>query len=218
MRGIGTYGLTSDFHSRYQAFPLSYDWPAARALHRNEIIEISIHDMFDEYPSLRIDRELWEPVVGSPDTPGFLVAVPITGQGRVHGVFGFITRGPIKLGVSDVHLLQGIGAALFLWLRAMNVQAGETVVDDPLTSEVPLIITPRQRIILELVESGKSNETIASVLGYSSSTVKLDLKRAMRALRVTDRLHAVTRAQELGLLDPDSASESSSAAASDMTG
>jgi len=62
-------------------------------------------------------------------------------------------------------------------------------------------------VILRLVELGKSNASIAMALGYSASTVKAEMQKALRALKVNDRVAAAKRARDLGLLeDEESAS------------
>ena len=63
-----------------------------------------------------------------------------------------------------------------------------------------LSLTPRQIEILELVQQGKSNTYISALLGFSQSTVKQELQRVMKLLRVNDRSAAVTRANELQLI------------------
>jgi len=202
LHGIGAFGFTSHFHARYQAFPLSYDWPASRAVVRNEIIDVSIATMFAEYPTLAVDRALWEPVFADRNgDDGRLVAVPIVYRGVVTGVFGFVAFAPDGPALSDATFLLGTAGALALWLESSNLAETRLVREDPLTRELPLFLHERQRKILRLVGDGKSNRAIAHHLGYSISTVKLDLNRAMRMLRVSDRFQAAEQARELGFLD-----------------
>jgi DNA-binding NarL/FixJ family response regulator len=61
-------------------------------------------------------------------------------------------------------------------------------------------LTDRQRAILQLVARGKSTTAIAARIGFSSATIKADLRRAMLTLEVADRQLAVQRAQDLGLI------------------
>jgi len=46
-------------------------------------------------------------------------------------------------------------------------------------------------------------QQIASRIGFSDSTVRMESLAIYRALNVHDRHHAVERARELGLLPPD---------------
>jgi len=67
--------------------------------------------------------------------------------------------------------------------------------------DIALNLDGRQLEILRLVEQGRSNASIAFTLGYSESTVKQDLQRAMKVLRTKDRLDAAIQARSLGMQD-----------------
>jgi len=53
-------------------------------------------------------------------------------------------------------------------------------------------LTTRQREVLDLVATGKSNKQIASALGISEGTVKVHVNAAFRALGVHNRVSATT--------------------------
>jgi len=57
----------------------------------------------------------------------------------------------------------------------------------------------RQRY-LELVALGHSNKEIAQILGVSVDTVKYHLKKLFNDLDATNRMQAVRRGQELGII------------------
>ncbi len=61
-------------------------------------------------------------------------------------------------------------------------------------------LTPREAEALELLGRGFSNKAIAKAMGLSPETVKDHLERVFHKLDVRDRLSAVKRATELGLL------------------
>ncbi|MBU6244085.1 MAG: helix-turn-helix domain-containing protein [Actinomycetales bacterium] len=63
------------------------------------------------------------------------------------------------------------------------------------------LLSDRQGRILRLVAEGKTNKAIASLLGYSESTVKLELSRTMELLKANDRQQAVQVARNLHLLE-----------------
>jgi PAS domain S-box-containing protein len=63
-------------------------------------------------------------------------------------------------------------------------------------------LTPRQREILELVESGLSTTEIAETLGLSIETVRNHLRNLMSELDAHSRLQALAAARRLGLLGP----------------
>lgn len=58
----------------------------------------------------------------------------------------------------------------------------------------------RQRY-LELLARGFSNKEIASIMGVSVNTVKYHLKQVFKELQTDNRLRAVQRARELGIID-----------------
>lgn len=63
-------------------------------------------------------------------------------------------------------------------------------------------LSPRQRTMLAAVGRGLSNKEIAAELGLSEDTVKGTLRHTYEVLRVTGRVQAVTRAEELRLISP----------------
>jgi DNA-binding NarL/FixJ family response regulator len=63
-------------------------------------------------------------------------------------------------------------------------------------------LTPREREILRLVATGRSNAEIAAQLTISEATVKTHLNRTMTKLALTSRAQAVMVAYEAGLVTP----------------
>jgi DNA-binding NarL/FixJ family response regulator len=61
-------------------------------------------------------------------------------------------------------------------------------------------LTARERHVLQLVASGKSNSEIASLLGVSTKTVEAHRRHIMRKLRITETAHLVRYAIRAGLL------------------
>lgn len=61
-------------------------------------------------------------------------------------------------------------------------------------------LTPRQFDVLHLMDKGCANKLIASELNISEATVKMHVSAIFRELDVTNRTHAVIKAQSLGLL------------------
>ena len=78
------------------------------------------------------------------------------------------------------------------------------IVNDPERDWMPRVelpdLTPREEQVLRLMARGLSNKGIAKELGLSPETVKDYLLGAFRKLDVRDRVSAVRRAGELGLL------------------
>lgn len=61
-------------------------------------------------------------------------------------------------------------------------------------------LTPREGQVLDLLAQGLSNKAMARTLGLSPETVKDYLNGVYRKLEVRDRVAAITRAANLGLL------------------
>jgi DNA-binding CsgD family transcriptional regulator len=122
---------------------------------------------------------------------------------------------PLQVGGSDLHsflvqrpddfteqeldmasLLQPIltGLALHLRLASANSTA-------PMQSS-PAGLTLREMAILTLLSTGLTAESLARRLSISPRTVEKHLEHIYRKLDVGDRLRAVHRAYELGLLTP----------------
>ena len=133
--------------------------------------------------------------ITSGDFKAFSVAAfPLIASGTSVGVVGFTCREPHSWSSLEISLLVALGAAMGVWLSAQSTGPAHQPVDT-------VQLTPRQRRILMCVLRGRTNAAIASSLGYSNSTVKQDISRAMRHLGASTRYEAATRAADLGLLD-----------------
>ncbi|MEU3642250.1 response regulator transcription factor [Lentzea sp. NPDC034063] len=64
------------------------------------------------------------------------------------------------------------------------------------------VLTPREREVLTLVGSGRSNSEIAAHLTLSEATVKTHVARIFAKLELRDRAQAVVLAYETGLVTP----------------
>jgi two-component system response regulator DevR len=62
-------------------------------------------------------------------------------------------------------------------------------------------LTPRERVVLQLVATGLPSRTIASQMGINYSTVRTHIRSLRRKLGVHSKLEATVKARELGLVD-----------------
>ena len=198
---IGTHGYEQAEVDRYSLVPLSVPTPFSRSVLQGEALIDELEDVLSTFEVLQMDEDLWSGFLER-FGPGQVINSPIVLQGTVIGAFGGITRSKREWSSLDFAVLDGISSALGLWMTHPD-----TAVAAPDRLATPsngsMHITNRQASILRLVESGRSNTSIAMTLGYSVSTVKQELQRTMRAMRVSDRLEAAARARSLGLLSED---------------
>lgn len=70
--------------------------------------------------------------------------------------------------------------------------------DDPITQ-----LSQREREVLRLVATDRSNKEIGTDLGLSENTVKTYIREILSKLGVADRTQAALIAVRYGLVDPD---------------
>lgn len=199
LRTMGGYGFTDEEMDRYAIVPLSIPSPMGEAYLNSEVTILPFADMPKKYEVVRIDPEIWGQM-SDRFGRGDVVHVPVTAQGTTLGVMGFYTNERRSWDSKDIAYLEGLCAAVGIW--ATHPLSGVQTPDiwRPV-GETMLVLSDRQQVILRMVEAGKSNASIAMALGYSPSTVKAEIQKVLRALKVNDRTAAASRARELGLLE-----------------
>jgi len=198
----GTCGYTQGEVDGYWRVPLSVPTPFSRCVREGEVVIDEIEEVTTNFEVLKVDEPLWQGFMERFGI-GQVISVPILFRGTAIGAFGGITRSKREWTSLDFSILEGISAALGLWMTHPDSPSART--DRLQQPRVGLLhLSHRQEQILRLVEEGKSNSAIALSLGFSASTIKQELQRVMRSMGVSDRLEAVARARSFGLLtDPD---------------
>lgn len=67
----------------------------------------------------------------------------------------------------------------------------------------PVRLSPRERECLRWAAAGKTSPETAVIIDRSCETVRLHIKNAMFKLNVHNRAHAIGKATQLGLLEPE---------------
>ncbi len=103
------------------------------------------------------------------------------------------------------------GAKGYLSKDAADTLIAQTIrqiIQDPQRDWLPIVeeiphLTPRELAVLKLMMQGLANKQIARKLGLSIETIKEYASSAYRKLDTNDRVSALFRAQELGILSPE---------------
>lgn len=203
LRTLGGYGFTDDEMNRYSLVPLSISSPLTDVYKSSEMLILSFEELWDRYEVVRMDRELWEGMAER-FSGGDVVHVPIIAQGTTMGVLGFYTKERHRWDSREIAYVESLGALIGIWATHPLSGVKTPEIWRPVSDAV-ISLSERQQVILRLIESGKSNASIAMALGYSPSTVKAEIQKSLRALRVNDRVAAAARARELGILEDEKA-------------
>lgn len=194
---IAVDGLNDDEVRRVCVLPISLETVLTAATRQAQVVVARAEDFQAENRAAFLDEQMWARMMERTRAAA-LVNVPVVSGGHVVGAFGFISDLPWP-GDEHAHaVLDALRGALALWL--VHPRGGVLA---PMASGGPpdsIVLSGRQVAILMLVESGASNSVIGRQLGYSQSTVKQDIQRAMRTLRVSDRKSVVKVARSLDLL------------------
>ena len=105
------------------------------------------------------------------------------------GVSGRELRGIVRsIHAGEVYVAPALAAAL---LREMSTEPAKAIPVNPLDE-----LTPRERDILELVASGKSNKEVGAKLDLTEKTVKHYMTNILQKLQVRNRVEAALLAQK----------------------
>jgi LuxR family maltose regulon positive regulatory protein len=85
--------------------------------------------------------------------------------------------------------------------RLQSLFASTETSQDVTVGDEGSAFTGRERMVLELLSSGRSNKEIGRMLTLSDNTIKFHLRNIFAKLNVTTRTAAVTAARQKGMLD-----------------
>lgn len=199
---LGNFGWPAPDAAAFRALSISLPLPACDAFTTVSPVILPWRDLPEHYPML---------ATTDGDDPGsevadgasaLVVCVPIVWAQAPVGVLVALLDKPPDTGPAEWHYLDGVAAALALWLleqRRALIDAWRTSARLP---HADVAISPRQHRILELVGDGKTDAEIAEVLGVTMPLIRQDIKGVMELMGTKDRRTAAGRAREIGLL-PD---------------
>jgi len=148
----------------------------------------SVTEAATQHPVMRAAAEV---LPGGPR--GDMASLPLRSRGETIGVLGFTCPDGLPRTWESRRVVDGVAGALALWVALRRALEVEAVVP----GRTPLVVTARQRRVLELVREGSNNAQIAVLLGYSEKTIKNDLTSLYRLLGASSRSDLVARALEL---------------------
>lgn len=196
LRMLGVHGYKDEELDGFDDIPLHADLPITRAVRDGELI-IASGDRFEiDYTDERVvDAARWADMRARVRI-GAIVSVPIISRGVPVGALGFTCHEEREWIPADLSLLETVSRMLAMWM-----QHPDSGIPWRRSTHDGISLTPRQCQILALVIGGKTNAAIGAYLGYSESTVKQELGRAMRMLGTTSREATAQRAASLHLCD-----------------
>lgn len=197
---LGGSGLDENVMARCQSASLDFRTPLSDSFFNLEIELVSFSEMLDRFETIRIaDEPLWRDYIELHGDQ-ILICAPIIMNGIAVGAYSVFLPENYTLTSVDHGMYTGIGSLLGLWMTHKDHVRSIRRMDFQFVEELPVQLSDRQISILSLIAEGRSVNSITRVLGYSPSTIRQELQRAMKILRVTDRAEAVIKARELGML------------------
>jgi DNA-binding CsgD family transcriptional regulator len=187
---VGQVGLMPDEEANYTRIDKDFPLPAAHAVDHLLPYSLTVAELAERFPLLEVRPSL---------AASSQLFVPIPVQGVTVGALLVTVAEPVTWSPDFWHTCLAIQALLGIYMRATD---RSWLPVRPLSSTLTAHqgLTDRQVSVLTLIAQDKSTSAIAARLGFSESTIKQDLRRAMRTLNVTTRQEAVNQAKTLGLI------------------
>ena len=190
---VGGFGLDPEIRHLYAAVPLDTDIPATVCYRTNAIVTT---------PSARlaVDYPLVAPYVNAGPVPehGEATTFPIRHQGAVIAVLGVEFGDPIAEPWFLRSAVSTISGPLAMWAALrMHLDDGPDTYWSRRPDQ-PLTVTKRQQRIIALVREGRTNQQIATEIGFSVPTIKSELARLCALMGATNRADLAARAARAG--------------------
>jgi len=198
---VSGFGLDSCAPRDEKAMDLWDDAPSPMAIRsRRTLVAVNHSDFSEMFPSL-VDRGIAERPV---------IAVPLRTSLTTIGAWCVSFENP-QLAKEAIGSMETIADVLALYFSGRDTRLVMDVAleDDSTTRAVieqptPVVsseLSQRQVTVLRLLAAGFTYDQIARRIGYSNSTVRMELLKMYRMLGVSSRMDAVMKAVSLDLVD-----------------
>jgi PAS domain S-box-containing protein len=188
---VGNYGVGTGTMSGLDELPLDVPLPISEVYRTASEYRATFSDLARDYPLAAGWVLLYD------EHPILEVTLqPVFARGLVVAVILIVTRGSLGRQWQVRNLLDTTCAAVSCWTELASLRTSGV---SARFSE-NLQVTDRQLRVLQLVAEGKTNKLIAVQLGFAEGTVRSDLLRLSRMLKVSGRHNLVEMAKHSGLL------------------
>lgn len=167
-----SFGFEKKDLDQWQKLSLGLEIPITRAVTSNKCIVVNSPEEF--YGSYPVASELgavdvnWKSCISVPVLP--------------HGVYFLILDSKPKKDSEFEHFLRAVGQIMMIYINS-----GKSTKVSTASRKADADLTPRQKIILSLLERGFTNPQIALEIGYSESLVRHETIEIYSKLNVSGR-------------------------------
>jgi DNA-binding NarL/FixJ family response regulator len=153
------------------------------------------HDLHTAWQAERPDVVVWDAIDGgdAPRVPHLVVLTDDPDQASA--AWGAGAMAVLPHGTDLSVALPAVASGL-----TVSAPALLSMHHEPMAPEEPVLLTPRERDVLELLAEGRSNDEIAMALEIRTTTVRFHVRALLAKLDAENRTAAVVRSVRLGLL------------------
>jgi DNA-binding CsgD family transcriptional regulator len=196
---IGNFGYTEEEAAAFRALPIGLPLPVCEAVRTMEVISLTPEELVSQYPILVSQQSIADGTSIAMHGQ-HIICTPLVYSGVPIGALSLLQSSSDVWQAGDWTYLEAVGAAVAMWMNNQRQILVEKWRRSAPAPQREVRISDRQRQILEMIGSDKTNGEIARELGYSIPTIKKDLQQIMRILGTEDRRATAGRAREIGLL------------------
>jgi LuxR family transcriptional regulator len=144
------------------------------------------------------EREAWHYLADFGLGRGMTIPIHLPG-----GRFAVISAILDKTGANWDFIFEHSHETMFHLTHLFHSMIHKKGLEDQIRVALPVKLSPREKECLRWAAGGKTSPEIAIIVDRSVETVRLHMKNAMNKLNAHTRAHAIAKAAQLGLLQPD---------------